>query len=899
MNPSVIRYLYISIFILFFHHIQAQQDFYGGYSPAATAAPTAASATRASSATVDLATGAAQYAVPIYTISQNGINWGVGLQYRYTGLKVLEQPSNIGLGWSLAATGMISREVRGLPDDHPKGYYGSENLRQAILDPYYYFDPNNSPQTNGKKVIKEHDAYRIANGLLDAEPDLFHVSVGRLNFSFKLGLNGQPVLLSHHNIKISFTWDSIEVIDSEGAKYTFAAKEVFSPVPETFETYIPSEESKIPYTRSWYLTAIQPKNTTRQITFEYQNHLQKIKEFVPKIYSQKGRQSEFLYNLSSGVPVAEGETDPHIDPYIYTHIRLDVEVTTPVLKKISFAEGSLHFNTHTLTAVAPHRYASIQLKDYNNTLIHTYNWTTTGKRNLVTNFKQDNDVSFGFVYHHQQDPATMPDFEYNQETVTSRMDKWGYYKGAKSTYNQITSGAAEVSSLESTLTGALKTITYKTGGTTQIYYQSNTTPSNSSYGGLRVYSVQNCPEDNQPCTEKRYEYIEDTLASSGREISWDGNPKNKSIFYKQVHVYDRYMDGDTEVKNGKTVYTFTDPNTFRYPTPAVTGNHNQPPTGQVEGGVPLQWVRTYKTNTDRLPLTDQLISEQQYEYEKVPAQVDEFGRPLDSNYPYGIRIQPTTGIKREGHIDQQVLLRVQNSSSQIPPSVLNLYIAPFGTKYTTGTQAEFEAYCHDLLLKTIGIHDDSKHYAYGVGEKGQINLGENKHYTISSYKESNVIPRQKRVISRSYSDNNPALYSESIQEFTYDTYNHVVTQQQQDSKGDTKKVVYYYPYHPQINNTQLLAEHRIATPVQTETFINTKKQSTALVNFDTKESGYYVPANIQGAKEDTPLTTQTIYHKYDSTGNPLEVSGPKNPHAVYIWGYQDLYPYCQNWKCYL
>lgn len=891
MNYPLLRYLYTCIGILLCQYSPAQQGYYGGYTPAATATPTAATAPKTSSATVDLATGAVQYAVPIHSIDQNGVSWHIGLQYHYTGLKVLEEPSPIGLGWGLAATGMVSREVRGLPDDHPKGYHGSENLRQAILDPYYYFDPNNSPHTNGKKVIKEHDAYRIANGLIDGEPDLFTVNVGRLNFSFKLGRNGQPVLLSHHNVKVAFSWDSIEVIDSEGVKYTFAAKEVFLPIHETKGIFLPLPEAKIPYTRSWYLTAIQPKNTTRQITFEYQNHLQKIKAFVPKLYSQKGRQSEFLYNLSSGAPVADGEKDPYADPYVYSHIRLDVDVTVPVLKKINFAEGALHFNTQSVASGEFYQYANIELKDYNNKLIHTYSWTTTGKRKLLTQINSDGEFTYGFAYHHQNDPAMMPSFEYNQEEVTSIMDTWGYYKGSKSQSNQMTAAAAETSSFESTLTGALQTITYKTGGATHINYESNTTDTNTSYGGIRVHTVQNCPGENQTCTQKRYGYINDTSTSSGKSISWDGNSRNQSIFYNQVSVYDRYMDGGTEVKNGKTVYTFKHPNTLRYPNAPTHGQHNKPPGGKVEAGVQIESVRTYKTNTDVLPFEDQLISEQIYEYEKVPAQVDEFGRALNDNYPYGIRVHPTTGIKREYHIDQRILLFLGENHS-IPPSALNLYIEPFDSKYREGTQAEFETYCRGLMSNTgiqvnTGIWLELQEYVHGVGTGKS---GENKHYKITSYKETNVLPRQKRVITKTYADNNPNAHSQSIQEFTYDGHNQLVSQTQQDSKGLAKKATYYYPYHPSVNNTKLIAEHRIASPLKTETFTDNSKQSTAVVNFTTWDTGYYLPSNLQAAKENTTLREQTIYHNYDNKGNPLEVSKGKSPHTVYIWGYNDLYP---------
>ena len=457
----------------------AQQDYYGGYSAAAVATPTAATATRASSATVDLATGSVQHSIPIHTISQDGVSWGVGLQYHYSGLKVLEEPSSIGLGWGLAATGMVSREVRGLPDEHPNGYYGSEGIKAAILDPYYYFDENDSADTNGKQVIKEHNAYRLANGLIDGEPDVFHVNAGRLNFSFKIGLDGQPILLSHHNVQINFDWDQIEVIDSEGVRYTFAAKEIFTPKKEEDMLCVLSLGAVMPsYTRSWYLTTIQPPNTSAQISFAYTYHQQKTRAFVPKVYSCKSIQSEFLDDLGAVKVDQDGEEGEfelyeNSDPYIYTHVNLEVEVQLPVLTQINFAKGSLQFTPHTLVDNTHHQYQSIALKDPHNNTIHTYDLTTSGSRRLLTHVYKNDEFLKGFRYYHQEETDAIPDFEYDKEEPSSRMDAWGYYNGSQSNDNQLTSTATTYSALEGTMMGALQHITYPTGGITTIYYESN------------------------------------------------------------------------------------------------------------------------------------------------------------------------------------------------------------------------------------------------------------------------------------------------------------------------------------------------------------------------------------------------------------------------------------------
>lgn len=1075
MRYQFLRYIFLVLSLLCIQEAIAQQDFYGGYSPAINAAPTTAKTTKASSATVDLTTGAVQYAVPIYTIQQNGVSWSTGLQYHYSGLKVMEEPSSIGLGWSLIATGMISREVRGLPDDHPRGYHGSENLPQTILDPYYNFDPNNSSATNGKKVLKEHHAFLLANGLVDGEPDLFTVNAGQLNFSFKIGKNGQPVLLSHHNVKVTFGWDSIEVIDGEGVKYIFAAKEIYDPVLLN-TVMVSTPYNEFVYTRSWYLTAIQPPNTTQQIVFEYQNHLKRIKDFVPTIYSHKRRKTEFLSNLDPN----ETAPDASFNPYIYQYTRMDVDISTPILSKITFTEGSLHFNRLSLPAGSHPQYSSIELKDYNNSQIHYYDLYTKQSRRLLTEIKQNNELVFRFEYYNQNGTSAIPDFDSDKDKITSTMDPWGYYGGTQTTEYQTEIMPTVYPSFEGTLHGALKTISYKTGGQTQIEYELNKIPmhidvnsrningwedfnrdfyisdfdsnpngkktrttavrvrtfteptfitiSHSAsiskygsrvklkiqkqgytgayvpyydcantngiaqldinevgerenllegkkqydssgecsftiapgtytfyletekftsamivvkypsgnvthrkesydydYGGLRVRSIKNCPANDGKCTKKQYQYTNDLLVSSAKihtttkkqpayyyyDMAGDPNSgvsqysteENKiaypffvrnqglPIYYAQVSEMASSADPMQEVINGRIVYTFEDPYIFESSADLRQEEYNNPiPQGIIEGGIRTKSVKTYKNIDNNSMHKEQLLTEQFYEYEPVQMSRDEFGHSLDTNYPYGIKVRPSTGVKRKMSLEEYVRIRAQEKN--MLDHSLSLLLADYNEYYHNRTQAEYRRYAEGLIART-GVTVGSYHYTQMVERLPGVGVGgsdQNKHYTIKAYKETNAQPRQKRVVYKTYSDIDPATYTESIQEYIYDQNNQVETQIYTDSKKDTKKSIYYYPYHPSINNTTLMSANRIVSPVKTETFKGTQKQGTAHIHYTTKSTGYYLPSLIQAAKEGAAMRDQTIYHKYDAKGNPLEVSRGKEPHTVYIWGYNDVYP---------
>jgi len=163
-------------------------------------------------------------------------------------------------------------------------------------------------------------------------------------------------------------------------------------------------------------------------------------------------------------------------------------------------------------------------------------------------------------------------------------------------------------------------------------------------------------------------------------------------------------------------------------------------------------------------------------------------------------------------------------------------------------------------------------------------------YTTLEYKETNVQYLRSKVTTKTYSDIDPSQFATTVQEYDYDDNNQLVEQTTTDSKGDTKKVNYFYPYHTQVNNTALITDNRISSPVKTETYHQNQKQSTALVKFKQWDTGEYLPETIQAAKEDASLRDQTVYHKYDGKGNPLETSAREGTHTIYVWGYQDTAP---------
>lgn len=65
---------------------------------------------------VNLFSGVPDISIPLYEISSGDLSVPITLSYHASGIKVSENASWVGLGWSLSAGGEISRSVMGLPE---------------------------------------------------------------------------------------------------------------------------------------------------------------------------------------------------------------------------------------------------------------------------------------------------------------------------------------------------------------------------------------------------------------------------------------------------------------------------------------------------------------------------------------------------------------------------------------------------------------------------------------------------------------------------------------------------------------------------------------------------------------------------------------------------------------
>ena len=245
-------------------------------------------------------TGTPQISIPLYDLKDNAAHVPISLSYHPSGIRVSEIASWVGLGWNLNATGMITRTVRGAPDEgskidgngtHPKGYYVDSGLVQLAMLPA----PANGvmPTTDANLWLQNMQIPQLAAGASDGEPDLFTFSCNGYGGKFVFDEHRTPHLLTDDNVQIAVNYNngfsSWVITTPDGVRYYFGENNMHE---MTAVTPIPGNGQPEPNTTvpsSWLLTRIVYPNSKDTVYFNY----------TPESYS--------YYDLGSETQLVQGQ----------------------------------------------------------------------------------------------------------------------------------------------------------------------------------------------------------------------------------------------------------------------------------------------------------------------------------------------------------------------------------------------------------------------------------------------------------------------------------------------------------------------------------------------------------------------------------------------------------------
>jgi hypothetical protein len=561
--------------------------------------------------------GTANVSVPIYTIKEGDFEFPITLDYNTRGIKVREEATRVGLGWSLGFPGLISRNINGQPDYTSVGdftkYFGAKAKNGSLIPDFTGYVAPNQFIKYGLETKIMPDNYKLENYIggpairfnPDFQPDDYYYQLPNYSGKFIFKRDRTPILEKIQDelkIEISDSLNSVgqptmkklKVTDPLGNIYNF----------NDFETYIYENGNTSGSTsvdNAWYVSKIKTTNG-KEIKFTYD-----LVVTTPSynFYEYSGIPMNFFNDCNNGTTPCG--TFPHMQSKQYEGWKT---FKSRLIKKIEFSQGILEFEYDERQDIyQDKRIVSVSIKDKQNRLIrkiklnHSYfetnfnsiltelgEWqqnTTYGnsRQNYLNKRLRLNSVEFQDAL---QQTTNKESYEYFDSYIPAKnstaIDYWGYFNGESQNQNLFTSFSLTVPEVHGDIfyivkTGnehtvtisaanrqinpvfvnamSLKKIIYPTKGMTELEYESNT------YDPVK--SFQSDPNASKYSLYKNININGEkfNLAGGLRIKSLTNNDNNGGI-YRKNYVYHSIKDSNNDgiSENYSSGYLLDRPNLF-------------------------------------------------------------------------------------------------------------------------------------------------------------------------------------------------------------------------------------------------------------------------------------------------------------------------------------------------
>jgi hypothetical protein len=423
-------------------------------------------------------------------MQNRGSNVSIALNYiGASGIRLQDIAGPAGLGWSLQAGGVITRMVRGGPDE-----------RSSSSAPGY-LTGNNSSKMSGYDTSSAtfKSVFKITNTVNpDLEPDVYNSSIGgRIIFD-----SGQQAnFINEEGYRIIqnglFSSDSTWVIaDKQGNQYFFGR----NTTEREHSIYEVDSSSPYEYISSWYLSQIQSIDGSI-IYFTYL-------KASPTIYEYYERQrSTPSYTLSRSDSVFKIKT---VDPLYINTISTDNETVA-----FDYSDRLDFPGSKALSAM--------RILNNHQQLISKYVFQMDYFKSKPVN----SDLRLKLSAIRQYEAALIQSnliarFSYNEiDNLPSRhgatFDNWGYYNSNNTGKYFISDGAVKTTDPTKIKANLLTAIQWPTGGSTQYEFEANVYHQGTQDyvgGGIRIANIKQVKADGSVLTTS-YGYLNESGYSSG------------------------------------------------------------------------------------------------------------------------------------------------------------------------------------------------------------------------------------------------------------------------------------------------------------------------------------------------------------------------------------------------
>jgi uncharacterized protein YjhX (UPF0386 family) len=297
--------------------------------------PEAASLGKYGNYPVNLSTGVPTISIPLYQVKGKSLELPISLSYHASGIRVDQEATSVGLGWSLMAGGVITRTIRDQVDE--QGANGFLVTGSSLPD------YNSITNLQGAGTIGTSTALK-ALFAQDKEPDYFTISANGIAGSFFANNAGSFVTEGMQPFKVdaNFSTNTILITDQFGKMYRFGksltgAEAIETTTPTTSVTdREPTMDAPLPrqaYTSSWYLTEIISADKTDTIKFTYTQYYYRNEKII----------SATRYMIYAGVGIPATDAGGKVFDGLRKVGMTTVISNMRMIDKVSFKSGEVRF----------------------------------------------------------------------------------------------------------------------------------------------------------------------------------------------------------------------------------------------------------------------------------------------------------------------------------------------------------------------------------------------------------------------------------------------------------------------------------------------------------------------------------------------------------------------------
>ncbi|KKO92016.1 hypothetical protein AAW12_07690 [Sphingobacterium sp. Ag1] len=430
-------------------------------------------------------TGVVPISIPLFEISLKGKSLPFGLSYHASGIKVDQEETEVGLGWSLSGMYTISRNIIGGIDERSGSstyngvYFHNPKTIQELLNEY---NAPIIPNDQGIIITKKNDLRALALGNNDNHSDLYTFSTKSRSGKFLVKNMNEYYTIPYSSIKISrgtILGDSYRsypftIVDDEGLNYLFDDRSY------SIGDEINNGMTSYATTNSWYISKITDNESGEYANFQYVDNW--IREYI------NNEQVRVGYDFN-------GEKVLPMNDYSYNKSNNFVDNNSKLITSIVHSNGQVLFEYISVSKpvyFSPRKFLSkIKVLNVKGELIKEVNFvydSSTDRVKLASVTVRNLDAGSGDQkYDFAYDPLRLP------QKKDFSVDYWGYYNGNMAntylppttirinnvqSYSGVTptytfGSADRTPNIQYMQAEMLKRITYPTRGYTDFEFENN------------------------------------------------------------------------------------------------------------------------------------------------------------------------------------------------------------------------------------------------------------------------------------------------------------------------------------------------------------------------------------------------------------------------------------------